>query len=318
MAEKGWIHTARPANGSAHPAGLPVLSCVSVSIQGLPPTNKCRCTFIAGFTYLSILIILPERFQIVNGDDSLMAGVHLLPMLGTCAFGSFLAGAISSKRNNTGATLVAASVLQLIGVGLLSTLSDVVTAIEAQYGYQAVFGLGIGLSFAAATILASVRAKPQDLAVGQGAIAQARVFGGVIGIIACSKTPLVSMSSWRWKRKKKMFLTLARIVTIVNSQIIHDLASKLEPADLSALQHNPVAANYFPLDTQKLIRKTYATAFTSDIKMMICVAAVGFVASLFALELHPPPMPGKKHERKPVEAGQEQSETELHDSGGSR
>lgn len=139
-----------------------------------------------------MIIILPERFQIVNGDDSLMAGIHLLPQLGACAFGSFLAGAISSKRNNTSITLIISSCLQLIGLGLLSTLSSVSTAIEAQYGYQTIFGLGIGLSFASATILTSVRANQTDLAVAQGAIAQARVLGGAIGIAICSEYLLFS------------------------------------------------------------------------------------------------------------------------------
>lgn len=116
-----------------------------------------------------------------------MAGIHLLPQLGACAFGSFLAGAISKKRNNTAFTLIAASCLQLIGLGLLSTLAEVNTAIEAQYGYQTIFGLGIGLSFASVTILTSVRAHREDLAVAQGALAQARVLGGAIGIAICSK-----------------------------------------------------------------------------------------------------------------------------------
>lgn len=119
-----------------------------------------------------------------------MAGIHLLPQLGACAFGSFLAGAISSKRNNTSITLIIASGLQLIGVGLLSTLSEVLTAIEPQYGYQTLFGLGVGLSFASVTILTSVCSHPHDLAVAQGAIAQARVFGGAIGIAVCSKYPI--------------------------------------------------------------------------------------------------------------------------------
>jgi cyanate permease len=122
-----------------------------------------------------------------------MAGLHLLPQLGACAFGSFLAGAISSKKNNTSITLIVASCLQLIGLGLMSTLSHVDTAIEAQYGYQTIFGLGIGLSFASVTILTSVRSHIDDLAVAQGSIAQARVFGGAVGIAVCSEynIPLV-------------------------------------------------------------------------------------------------------------------------------
>lgn len=147
------------------------------------------CSFLAGFTYLAIIIVLPERFQIVNGVDSLMAGIHLLPLLGACAFGSFLAGAISSKRNRTSLTLMLASTLQCVSLACFTTVKNVLSAIAVTYAWQIIFGLGIGLSFASVTILTSVRAHPADLAVAQGAIAQARVFGGAIGIAVCSKFP---------------------------------------------------------------------------------------------------------------------------------
>ncbi|KAI1870707.1 uncharacterized protein JN550_004853 [Neoarthrinium moseri] len=245
------------------------------------------CTFFAGFTYLSIIIILPERFQIVNGNNSLMGGLHLLPMLGACAFGSFLAGALSSKRNNTSLTLITASCLQLLGIGLLSTLSDAFTAIDAQYGYQAIIGLGVGLSFAATTILTSVRSEAEDLAVAQGAVAQSRIFGGAVGIAIC--------------------------MIIFNNQVQNDLGARLGPEDLSALRHNPVVSTYFPVDTQLLIRETYARAFTSDVRLLIGASSLGLVASLFAFELHPPPMRsgGESKELLVLGPGFEQSETEL-------
>ncbi|KAH6656538.1 drug resistance transporter [Truncatella angustata] len=250
-----------------------------------PFVAALSCSFFSGFAYLAIIIILPERFQIVNGDDSLMAGIHLLPQLGACAFGSFLAGAISSKRNNTAITLILASSLQLIGVGLLSTLSNVLTAIEAQYGYQTIFGLGVGLSFASATILISVRSHPEDLAVAQGAIAQARVFGGAIGIAVC--------------------------MIIVNTQIQSDLTETIPPEDLRALQHNPLVVQYFTIENQQKVKTSYATAFTDDIKVMICISAAGLIASLFAFELDPPPMPSHTMAKDTLGARLDQSETEL-------
>ncbi|KAK6198441.1 Type I Iterative PKS [Pestalotiopsis sp. IQ-011] len=175
-----------------HPYLRPVLPVRIISQR--PFLAALSCSFFAGIQYLALIIILPERFQIVNGDSSLMAGIHLLPQLGACAFGSFLAGVVSSKRNNTAYTLIAASCLQLVGLILLSLLSDVDTEIYAQYGYQVIFGLGIGLSFASVTILTSVRSHQDDLAVAQGALAQARVFGGAIGIAVCSKSPTSLMS----------------------------------------------------------------------------------------------------------------------------
>ncbi|KAK8016172.1 Major facilitator superfamily domain- general substrate transporter [Apiospora rasikravindrae] len=244
---------------------------------------------LTGFIYLAIIIILPERFQIVNEQDSLMSGVHLLPMLGACAFGSFLAGAISSKRNNTSPTLVAAACLQLLGVGLLSTFSDVDSAIQPQYGYQAIFGLGVGLTFAAATMLTSVRVDQGNLAVAQGAIAQARVFGGAIGIAVCSM--------------------------VFNHGVKDKLTGYLGQDDLRALQQSPVVGARYPLNVQRLIRSVYADAFAKDIKIFIYLAVAGVVASIFTFERHPPPMPGarqtnKKESETPRGA---MSETELED-----
>ncbi|KAK8075033.1 hypothetical protein PG997_009696 [Apiospora hydei] len=232
---------------------------------------------LTGFNYLAIIIILPERFQIINEQDSLMSGIHLLPMLGACAFGSFLAGAISSKRNNTSPTLIAAACLQLIGVGLLSTFSDVDSAIQPQYGYQAIFGLGVGLTFAAATMLASLHVDHENLAVAQGAIAQARVFGGAIGIAVCSM--------------------------VFNHGVKHKLVDHLPPDDLQALQQSPVIGALFSPENQKLVRRVYADAFVNDIKIFIYLAAAGVIASLFTFQRHPPPMPGVQRSNK------EESET---------
>ncbi|ORY55288.1 major facilitator superfamily domain-containing protein [Pseudomassariella vexata] len=249
------------------------------------------CTLFSGFSYLAIIIILPERFQIVNLENSLMSGVHLLPALGACAFGSFLAGALSAKRNNTSITLIVASCLQLIGVGLMSTLSDITTEIQAQYGYQAIFGLGVGLAFGAATILTAVQSAQEDLAVAQGSIAQARVFGGAVGIAVCS--------------------------IIFNAQVQNQLAGHMKPEDLTALHHSPTITSYLPPQTQLLVRRVYASAFTFDIQILICVSAVALLASLFTFELHPPPMPSRRREEKKEDLvgtpREVQSETELED-----
>ncbi|KAF2993946.1 hypothetical protein E8E14_001307 [Neopestalotiopsis sp. 37M] len=268
------------------PSRQPVLPIRLISQR--PFLAALSCSFIAGFEYLAVIIILPERFQIVNGDSSLMAGIHLLPQLGACAFGSFLAGAISKKRNNTAFTLIAASCLQLIGLGLLSTLAEVNTAIEAQYGYQTIFGLGIGLSFASVTILTSVRAHREDLAVAQGALAQARVLGGAIGIAIC--------------------------MIITNKSLQNALSDMLGPKDMSALQHNARTAQFFPPETLEKIKSVYAGAFSVDIKMMIGVSVVGLAASLCAFERNPPRMPIRgSHKETAIGAQLEHSQVELNE-----
>ncbi|KAI1320435.1 putative MFS multidrug transporter [Xylariaceae sp. FL0255] len=227
-----------------------------------------------GFVYLSILIILPERFQIVNGDSALLSGIHLLPMLGATALGAFLAGAASRQHNRTSLTLVVAHVLQLVGVSLLATLRDTTTEIKAQYGFQVILGLGIGLSLGATTIMATVQSRQADLAVAQGVVAQTRVLGGSIGIAICS--------------------------IIFNYTVSRDLSGKIDPQDLAALRRGPTIAAWLPDSIQVLVKQAYAAAFTADIYVMTGTAALGIVASTLTYEKRPPPMPSSNSSTKEV------------------
>ncbi|KAI1818551.1 putative MFS multidrug transporter [Poronia punctata] len=243
------------------------------------------CTFCTGFVYITILVVLPERFQIVNGDSALLSGIHLLPMLGATSLGAFSAGAVSRRRNNTSWTLMAAHFFQLLGVGLMLMLRDTTTETKAQYGFQVLLGLGIGLSLGSATIMASIQSQKADLAVAQGIVAQARVLGGSIGIALCS--------------------------ILLNARVDKDLSGVMDPDDLSALHHSPTIAQWLPPALQLKVKSVYAEAFTDDIKLMIGIAAIGVAVSFFTYEGRPPPMPGTVASKEAL--GTEQSETELDD-----
>ncbi|KAK4199615.1 putative multidrug resistance protein [Triangularia verruculosa] len=169
----------------------------SVRIEGIFPVNLVKrrvygCvlvnTLLSGFVYIALVIKIPERLQIVYHDSALLAGVHLLPMLGSCAFGSFLGGLMSKKKNLTSHTLIMGGLLQVLGLGLMTGFNYVVTkgmTMGQLLGFTGLYGLGVGLSFASATIIAAVEAQNDDLAAAQGAIAQARVFGGALGLAVC-------------------------------------------------------------------------------------------------------------------------------------
>ena len=107
--------------------------------------------------------MLPEKFQLVNEASSLTAGLYLLPLLGASAIGSYLGGAISSRRNNTPYTLIASMLLQLVGCGLLSTLGNTIEIPPKQYAFEVILGLGLGMSLSTATILTIVQARHGDL-----------------------------------------------------------------------------------------------------------------------------------------------------------
>ncbi|KID89864.1 Major facilitator superfamily domain, general substrate transporter [Metarhizium guizhouense ARSEF 977] len=222
-------------------------------------------TLFTGFPYICFSIILPERFQMVNNQNPLMAGVRILPMLSACAFGSFLGGAISSKRNNTSYTLVAASCLQLLGVGLMTTVSGDSETAAGQYGYQAIFGLGVGLSFSAATIMTNILAtEPNERASAQGAVAQARVLGGCIGLSLCT--------------------------ILFNAHANSLLSGRLTDQELYMLHRSPLSGLRLPDNLRGLVRQVYIGAFRREIEVIGVACAVMVVISLFTLEKKPTPI----------------------------
>ncbi|XWX02155.1 hypothetical protein V2A60_010187 [Cordyceps javanica] len=230
-------------------------------------------TLLTGFPYISLAITIPERFQIVDRQSVLMASVHILPLLGACAAGSFLGGAISSKKNNTAYTLIAAACLQLLGVTLMSIIPAKAKAM--QYVFQAAFGLGVGLCFSAATIMTNLVAPEQKIrAAAQGAVAQARVLGGAIGLSICT--------------------------VVFNDHVNGSLRSQLSQEQLAQIHKSPVAGLQFPAEKQEFVSSAYSGAFTEETRLMIVTCAVMVVASLFTLERHPPALdiltslPGEK------------------------
>ncbi|KAJ2903355.1 major facilitator superfamily domain-containing protein [Zalerion maritima] len=260
-------------------------------------------TLFTGFPYIGLTIVLPERFQIVDGDSSLMAGVKLLPMLAACALGSFIAGAMSKKTNLTSLTLIFASALQLAGLALFSTISPVpdIEAILEQppdgdrplepgdpvavrdgndgkplfaeplqvretprimYFFQFLFGLGVGLSLAAASMITSIQAGNHDHASAHGAVAQARVFGGALGIISCN--------------------------IILDYHLRKFVVPVLPKGTTEAFMKGPLEQlNKLTPTNKEWMRVVYTSAFGTMIKGMLYVGVACLVASFFAWEKNP-------------------------------
>ena len=192
----------------------------------------------------------------------MMAGVHLLPMLGSCAAGSFVAGAASSKRNNTSIILILASMLQIVGVGLLSSVTEPDSDVKAQYGYQTIFGFGSGLSLSASTIMASVESAIHgDLAAAQGAIAQVRVLGGCLGVSACT--------------------------VVFNKHANKYLEMYLQPEQIQQLRHDLAQITSWPSALVDSVKTIYAEAFSAENRIMIYVCAAMIFCALFTWQRHP-------------------------------
>ncbi len=82
--------------------------------------------------------------------------------MGGSAVGSAAGGAISSKKNLTFYTLVAASALTMVGAGLMSTIPSGLTPAPSQYGFEVLLGLGLGLNLSTSTLITSLQTRFED------------------------------------------------------------------------------------------------------------------------------------------------------------
>lgn len=119
-------------------------------------------TMFLGFPYILIIYAFPLRCQVVNGRDALIAGIMLLPMLGSSAVGSAISGKVNGKEDRSCETLVVATSFMVLGCGLLTTVSGSVGLEPKALGFLVFVGLGFGLSVSTTTMLAALRSSIRD------------------------------------------------------------------------------------------------------------------------------------------------------------
>jgi hypothetical protein len=121
-----------------------------------------RTAFLVGFPYILTIVNLPQRFQVVNNESPISAGLRCLPLLLSSAVGASVGGAMMTKKNFSFWVLLASNVSQVLGTGLLSSipLSDDVLA--RTYGFQVIMGIGIGLSVVSLMLIARVELSPNE------------------------------------------------------------------------------------------------------------------------------------------------------------
>jgi hypothetical protein len=57
---------------------------------------------------------------------------------------------------------MAASAFMILGTGLLSSLPADGSFSNAQYGYEVILGVGLGITMSAVTVLTSITVQPRD------------------------------------------------------------------------------------------------------------------------------------------------------------
>ncbi|KAF5620627.1 major facilitator superfamily transporter [Fusarium tjaetaba] len=229
--------------------------------------------FFTGFPFMAALINIPQRFQTVNMTSAINAGIRTLPLLLLSPLATAINGILVSKLGVPPLyTLFLGGSLQTIGVGLYSSLKSSTSIASAQYGYEAIMGLGFGFNLSTILMMVPLVVTEKDLAVTMGSVTQIRVLGGTIGLAVCSALLINHI-----KREAVKFLTAEQVAQILLSS---ENIGMLSP------------------ETQSRTRVLYADAYSEQMRVMLYFSIASLLSLVLLVERQP-----RKAPTKPERAG---------------
>ena len=149
-------------------------ACGSMAIESILPWRLASSRFamaallnalFGGAVYLSLVINLPLKFQVVDDSSPFDAGYRLLAFTLCTPVGSALAGLFIQKLHIPPLyILLVGAFIQIIGVALMTTLSTTPGAIPAaEYGYQVIMGVGFGANLSTSVMMAPLVFHKKDM-----------------------------------------------------------------------------------------------------------------------------------------------------------
>ncbi|CAG8918355.1 unnamed protein product [Penicillium salamii] len=134
-----------------------------------------------GSAFFIFTYYLPLWFQSIKGATATKSGIMNLPTIIAVVVVSILCGGLVTACGYYTPFMIGASIIMTIGAGLLTTLE--VDSNHAKWiGYQALFGIGIGMGMQQPMIVTQTALKPADVPVGTAMVIFAQTLGGAIFI----------------------------------------------------------------------------------------------------------------------------------------
>lgn len=206
------------------------------------------------------MINLPQRFQAVNSLSAFSAGVRLLPYAMLAPLGSLVSNIIFTRTKAPLRLLLAGATLQLVGLVLLATQRVTLDVPASLYGYEAIAGFGVGITFGTLVIITPPSVEARDLATATGAMIQFRQMGGAIGLTIGS--------------------------SLLNSYLKSHLAPPLLTTEqLDSLLLSTAVISKFESELQTAVKGVFASGYNLQMKVVTGFAAAQFPALLMMLRV---------------------------------
>ncbi|KAJ5171101.1 uncharacterized protein N7500_003884 [Penicillium coprophilum] len=132
-----------------------------------------------GASFFVFTFYLPIWFQSIKNATALKSGIMNLPTIMGVVIVSILSGGLVTACGYYTPFMIASSVILTIGAGLLTTL-EIDSNHSKWIGYQAVFGIGLGLGMQQPMIVAQTALKAEDIPSGTAIVMFAQTLGGAI------------------------------------------------------------------------------------------------------------------------------------------
>ena len=143
----------------------------------------CGCWFVfcLGGSFFIFIYYLPIWFQAIKGTSAVESGIRNLPMILSLVIMSIISGVAITLLGYYTPFMIASSVIMAIGAGMLSTFK-VGTGHSMWIGYQALFGLGIGLGMQQPLIAAQTVCDLHDVPTATAVTNFCLTLGGALFI----------------------------------------------------------------------------------------------------------------------------------------
>ncbi|THW80427.1 MFS transporter [Aureobasidium pullulans] len=134
-----------------------------------------------GAAFFLFVYYLPIWFQAIKGVSATKSGIMSLPLILGVVICSVVAGGLVTTFGFYSPFMIASSILMAIGAGLLTTFK-VDTGHAEWIGYQALFGIGVGLGMQQILIAVQTVLPAADIPTGTAIVMFFQTLGGALFI----------------------------------------------------------------------------------------------------------------------------------------
>jgi MFS family permease len=140
----------------------------------------CMAVLLMSALFFAALLYLPQFMTKVLGYSAAASGAGLLPMMGTFAVTSFVAGPLYER---VGPKLIISLGAAFLGVGIyMLSMIHAATTYDDLIAGMVVFGIGVGLFYSSVTTAAVTALDPSRSSLAGGIVYMFQIAGGSIGL----------------------------------------------------------------------------------------------------------------------------------------